>query len=136
MDEPWDSEHNKKLIARMPIIFHGLKKKLNQEGKTSLVAPVGKGTMFPADGNGIRLGDVTDGLSNTIMTLRANDESAVIWTKPDDLEIDMAKLVKGLDRPGEDSFLVVMGDGSVRKFRLKIDPTKMAALLTRRSRGG
>ncbi len=34
LDEPWDSEHNKKLISKMPKIYQGLNAKLNSEFKT------------------------------------------------------------------------------------------------------
>src|SRR5438309_10601168 len=40
VDEPWDSEHNKKLIPRMPKIFGSLNVAANQEGKTRILAPV------------------------------------------------------------------------------------------------
>jgi hypothetical protein len=130
-DEPWDSEHNKQFIARMPRIFQGLNKKLNDEFKTAFLAPVGKETMFPPDGAKIGLGQILDGTSNTIAFLQANDDSAAIWTKPDDLTIDLKDPLKGLAQPGRESFLVGMGDGSVRKLRLRIDAKKFTALLTR-----
>jgi Protein of unknown function (DUF1559) len=129
MGEPWDSEHNKKLIARMPRIYQGLNKKLNDEGKTIFVVPSGKGTMFPPDGAQVRIGDVTDGLSNTVMASLADDEHAVIWTKPDDVNIDWKEPLKGF-RAGADGWLVVMGDGQVRRFAGTLDPKKAAALLT------
>jgi hypothetical protein len=131
LDEPWDSEHNKKLIAQMPRLFQGTNKKLNEEGKTTFVVPVAKETMFPPDGSKVDFARVTDGLSNTIMTLQASDDSAVIWTKPDDLAIDLKKPLNGLERLGQNSILAVMGDGSVRHLRYSIDPARLAALFTR-----
>src|SRR5207253_5726964 len=42
LDEPWDSEHNKKLIARMPKVFASSPDpKLTAAGKTTFVVPVG-----------------------------------------------------------------------------------------------
>ena len=40
--------------------------------------------------------DVTDGTSNTIMIVEANDAAAVEWTKPDDLKVDPKDPFKGL----------------------------------------
>jgi len=36
LDEPWDSDQNKKLIAKMPAILRGPNKKLNEEGEDGL----------------------------------------------------------------------------------------------------
>src|SRR5262249_2456674 len=47
LNEPWDSEHNKKLIARMPKIFAGEDATLAAAGKTAYLAPLGEQTMFP-----------------------------------------------------------------------------------------
>ncbi len=41
LDEPWDSPHNKKLIAKMPGNFAPSSAKLREQGKTTVVAPVG-----------------------------------------------------------------------------------------------
>ncbi len=131
LDEPWDSPANKKLIARMPRLFKGLNQKLNEEGKTSFVVPVGKETIFPPEVNAIAINDVVDGTSQTIMTLLADDDSAVTWTKPDDLIVDLKNPLKGLKRKGETSFLAGFADGSVHRFRTRIDPEKLAALFTR-----
>jgi hypothetical protein len=62
------------------------------------------------------------------MLLRASDDAAVIWTKPDDLTVDLAKPMRGLEKL--DGILVAMGDGGVRQFRPKIDPEKMKAMFT------
>ncbi|HEV3003232.1 MAG TPA: DUF1559 domain-containing protein, partial [Pirellulales bacterium] len=39
-DEPWDSEHNKALIGRMPAVIHSPNSKLKTPGRTSYLAPV------------------------------------------------------------------------------------------------
>src|SRR5262249_18903195 len=46
LDEPWDSPHNKKLIAKMPPIYRSAFSRKGAEGKTVYLAPVGKDTAF------------------------------------------------------------------------------------------
>ena len=43
--------------------------------------------MFPGP-KGVRIADVTDGTSNTILFVEADDDHAVVWTAPDDLAYD------------------------------------------------
>ena len=47
LDEPWDSEHNKKLIARMPPFYQSANRKLNEAGKTRFLTPAGQGHDVP-----------------------------------------------------------------------------------------
>ena len=57
---------------------------------------------------------ITDGTSNTIAVVEADDDHAVVWTKPDDIEIDLGDPARGLRRATIGGFLVGMADGSVR----------------------
>src|SRR5581483_1589324 len=94
LDEPWDSEHNKKLIPRMPKWFAG-DLKLAAEGKTTYLVPAGKNTAF--DGmKRLKFLDVTDGASNTLLMVDVDDEHAVTWTKPNDWEFDPKAPTRGL----------------------------------------
>lgn len=116
LDEPWDSDHNKKLIAKMPKVFSGPNPKLNEKGKTVYLAPTGKGTAWPG-GAGLRYpANFPDGTSNTILFVLADDAHAVEWTKPEDLTIDPKKPQAGLGQRGG-KFLVGMADGSVRPLK-------------------
>ena len=47
LDEPWDSEHNKKLIANMPSTYKSPGSKVSGEGKTNYLTVRGKNTIFP-----------------------------------------------------------------------------------------
>ncbi len=118
LDEPWDSEHNIKLIEQMPKVFRSPNSQA-KPGYTNYVTIRSNDSLFPAlDINrqprteGIRFGEVLDGLSNTVMVVEANDRSAVIWTQPDDLVPDMQILqqIVGLYR---NQFAVLMADGRV-----------------------
>ncbi len=128
LDEPWDSEHNKKLIARMPAVFRS--RPDLPPGKTTYLGVAGKSAMFPPDGKPIRIQDVTDGTSNTIFIVEVAPDHAVTWTKPEDYNYDPQKPLAGLRNP-EGGFNAAFVDGSVRFISDKIDPKVLDALFTR-----
>ena len=131
MHEPWDSPHNKALVAKMPAIFRPADPRLAAQGKTRFVAPIGDRLITTENGNPTRIRDITDGTSNTILLVEADDEHAVVWTKPDDLSVDLAKPTAGLAIRPPGGFLVLMADGSVHFVRANIDRAELAGLFTR-----
>ncbi|HJZ58844.1 MAG TPA: DUF1559 domain-containing protein, partial [Gemmataceae bacterium] len=87
LDEPWNSEHNIQLVKRMPKVFASSKDpKLAEQGKTTFLAPVHKDAVFTGGPQGIRIGDIADGTSHTILLVDADESAAVVWTKPEELE--------------------------------------------------
>ena len=132
LDEPWDSEHNKQLIAKMPQVYLCPSSHLNQaDGKTTYVAPVGEELIFDGTKDGARLQRITDGTSKTIMLVDASDDAAVVWTKPDDLEYDAENPLKGLTGHHPGIFNAGIADGSVRAISLDIDLDTLRALFTK-----
>ena len=129
LDEPWDSEHNKTLIPLMPRVYASPGSK-QMPGTTSYLTPRGENTIFPG-AEGQRMATIRDGTSNTILTVEASDESAVIWTKPDDLELDPMKPTKGLVGLRKGGFLVGLADGSVFKLTERIDAESLKVLLNK-----
>jgi hypothetical protein len=126
LDEPWDSPNNKPLIAKMPAVFGNPNDPA--DGKTHYVVPVGKGLMF--DGNeGIQVADITDGSSWTIMAVEA--DKSVIWTKPDDLEVDLQKPSNGLGSLRLAGFFAAFADGHVAVIPDGTDLDTLKALFTR-----
>jgi hypothetical protein len=130
LDEPWDSEHNKKLLTKMPKVYRSPFSRKGGEGKTVYLAPVGKDTAFPGR-EAVRLKDFTDGTSNTILIVAATDERAVFWTKPDDLPYNPKDPVAGLVSKGRDGFLALFADGSAHTVPLEIGLDNVRALFTR-----
>ena len=129
LDEPWDSEHNIKLLERMPAIYeaNGIP---TEPFHTIYQVPSGEGMLF--DGTeGPRFRDVIDGTSNTIAVFESSADKAVAWSKPEDVEIDMRdpSTVMGKERPG--IFQVGMADGSVRAIAQGIALDVLRAMLTR-----
>ncbi len=126
LDEPWDSKHNKKLIAKMPKTYEIPTKA--KEGETFLQVITGPDTLF----NGakkMKFTDVTDGLSNTLLVVEA--KTPVVWTKPDDVPLPKDK-DKRLPVGGafSNGFIVVMCDGSVRMVPHTIEVPAFRALIT------
>jgi hypothetical protein len=127
LNEPWDSENNKKLLAQMPKIFAPVGKP-GKAGFTHLQMVVGPGATpigarFPAS--------FPDGTSNTIAVIEA--ANPVEWTKPEDVTLP-AKLAPGALKklfggqfPG--GFNVVLWDGSVRFVKDTVSERTLALLL-------
>lgn len=115
LDEPWDSAHNKALVAKLPKVYTPVRAKA-KEGETFYKRFSGKDTPLVA-GQKLKITGFTDGLSNTGLVFEAGDP--VIWTKPDDLPYDPKKLPK-LGAQFDGQCHVLLGDGSV--IRMKRDP--------------
>jgi RNA polymerase sigma factor (sigma-70 family) len=129
LDEPWDSAHNKKLIAKMPKIYEPVVGEGNKgKGLTFYQVFSGADTVFNG-ATGMRVAGITDGTSNTFMAVEAKDP--VIWTKPADVVMPKEKnklpAVGGLFQKG---FNVMMCDGSVRFVSPTIDPMVFRNLVT------
>ena len=127
LDEPWDSAHNKKLLAKMPAVYRN--PNLPDETKTNYLAPVGEDTIFSGE-EGTRIGEIRDGTSKTIMVLEVDADRAVPWTKPDDYEVEEKDPLAGLGhfRAG-DILLAAFADGSVRPISRDIEPEIFLFLL-------
>ena len=131
MDEPWDSEHNKTLISRIPPVYVSSgDDELAKQGKTRYIALNGKGTFFDSK-DGPKMVDITDGTSNTIMVVEARTDHAVIWTKPDDLDVDFDTPITGLNDSRIGGFHAMFADGTVRYISNNIDLATLKALLTK-----
>lgn len=144
LDEPWDSPHNLALVERMPAVFACPNSTL-QPGDTTYLGAAGPGMALGepsrtvrAAGNasvvGVRVGDMNDGTSRTILVLEMSPDRAVPWTKPDDLTVSPDDAVSLLeDSTSHDKRLrpTLFVDGHVEILSDDIDPEVFKALLTR-----
>lgn len=142
LDEPWDSEHNRTLIARMPAVYVAAGTEPVQ-GLTQVVQPVGDGEAFGefdakvglGDGVkstalGVRASALSDGLSKTVLAVSIPGLQ-VPWTKPADLSGDPVKLLQAARESGVRGFAVAMGDGSAMVLQADTPPRTVKAMFSR-----
>jgi hypothetical protein len=130
LDEPWDSDHNRALVERMPDVFKSPGGAAAADaGMTTYVMPTGPGTLFPTADASPRLAGISDGLSNTLALVEVNTDHAVPWTKPADLAIQDDPLApfRGIRPAG---FIAGFADGSVRVLSDAIGVETLRAVLT------
>lgn len=108
-DEPWDSEHNIKLLERMPLTLKNPSTG-GEPGWTDYVTPLSDDSIL-TPGVGAGFADITDGSSNTIMVMEVGQSQQVPWTSPRDIEIDTLESLD-LDNGHPGTVLVTMADGS------------------------
>lgn len=128
LDEPWDSDHNKKLIPLMPQLYVVPASPL-KPGETHYRVFVGGGALFDLN-KGARFADILDGTSNTIMIVETAE--SVVWTKPADIPYDAQKPLPKLGGfYANGMFNVGLADGSVRALRGDLPEATLRALITR-----
>ncbi len=126
-DEPWDSEHNLKLLEKMPDLFSSPRVTVKKKGYTPYLGFQGKGAFF--HGEKLTLASITDGTANTITIVESS--IAVPWTKPVDLPFDAEKDLPDFGKAYGGRPLAALCDGSVRTLDLKkIKPATLKAAIT------
>jgi len=127
LDEPWDSENNKKLLAKMPAVYRvGFEPKGTT--RTYYQGFSGPGAMFEP-GKDIKFASVTDGLSNTLAVVECGPP--VEWSKPADLPYDPKKKLPKLELPFKNTLIVGMGDGSANALKPDLDEATLRLLIER-----
>jgi hypothetical protein len=129
-DEPWNSEHNKALVAKMPPMFAPPDQSTN--GYTFARGFTGPNTWLPPQAQlgrpgqpllGIKLIQITDDTANTFLVADAGD--AVIWTKPDEMPFAPNNVPK-LGGVFDSGTVVGMADGTTKFIPKGADPKMIA----------
>jgi len=128
LDEPWDSEHNRKLIEKMPSLYRCTSSRAGT-GKTVYLTVRSPRSAFPGK-EGIAANDI-ENPSNTILLVEASDALAVPWTKPADYNYDPKDPAVGLVRQNAEAFNAAFCDGSVRSHSKASDPAMLRAMFER-----
>jgi RNA polymerase sigma factor (sigma-70 family) len=131
LDEPWDGDHNKKLLEKMPTVFASSDEKAFKNHETYYQGFVGKGAGFEGTKGLSFPRDFVDGTSNTILFVEA--KKAVPWTKPEDIPFDAGKLLPKLGGLEKNQFLAAMFDGSVRGVPLTVKEDDLRTWIIRNS---
>lgn len=126
LDEPWDSPHNQRLLAKMPDVYRApgdpddSTRTRFRHVESVVDAPDDRPlTMFPVSPGGKSIGfpEMADQMSETILFLEAAPEQATPWTKPDGLPLirdNPAKAI-GLSEPSGTLICFVDGHSSLVK---------------------
>jgi len=128
LDEPWDSEHNKKLLPLIPPVYV-IPAAPHKLGETHYRVFVGGGALFDLDKQ-VNRAQITDGPSNTIMIVETAE--SVPWTKPEDIPYDAQKPLPKLGGfYAGGVFLVALADASVRTVSPNLREATLRAAITR-----
>ena len=110
LDESWESAHNLSLLPLMPRIYAH---PLVEAGKTNFLGVSGADSIFDLTDQGVTIGSITDGSSNTAILVESDVDRAIEWTKPGDWVFDSASPKSGLGEIASDGFFASFADGSV-----------------------
>jgi hypothetical protein len=130
LGEPWDSPHNKKLLATMPNQYAPFDGNAPPQPYTTFYQVfVGRETAFTGL-QGLRLpADFPDAISTTFLVVEAGE--AVPWTKPADLTYASDQPLPRLGGISKDRFRVALADCSLRTLPQETPEETIRAAITR-----
>ena len=115
LDEPWDSDHNKRLLSRMPNTYRHPSDPADST-VSSYYGLSGKTGVFTKQGLTFR--QITDGTSNTVLVVEAR--RPIPWTKPQDIPF-VPETLPQLGGYSDWGFQAAFCDSSVRFIANSVD---------------
>jgi RNA polymerase sigma factor (sigma-70 family) len=150
LDEPWDSPHNRQLLADIPAVYapvgpqlgepqganfradsgaRGFEFRRDEKGLTYFQAVVGTGAAFEWRRRLRMPDDFPDGLSNTLFVAEA--ATPVPWTRPEDLPYVADQALPRFGGLFGGDFNALFGNGSTHFISKKADEQALRAVITR-----
>ena len=139
LDEPWDSPHNIQLLDKMPQVFRSTGD-VTDSTTTRFQVFTGPDAPFLRSKNGSfngfsyylgpRFRDFSDGSSNTMLVVEADESKAVPWTKPDDLEFDPSDPLGTMGFNGDETFTFLLADGAVWRMSASEVTSILSGMIT------
>jgi hypothetical protein len=83
--EPWDGPKNSRLLARIPLVYACPSHPTSPNTNTAYAAVFGEHCVFRGS-EPIKMTDITDGTSNTLIIVEAS-AAGIPWMKPEDVDI-------------------------------------------------
>lgn len=124
--QAWDSPRNRWISDTTLKVFQDPSADGTNPGRTDYVFITGKGTIFE-EGKNVKITDVLDGLSQTMMMVTVN-KSGKCWAQPFDFDLTMPTSLPGTNH--SNNTLILFGDGSVRAMSTTVPPTEVRAMAT------
>ena len=124
LEEPWDSPHNIHALKHMPDVYQSATPR--KDGKTSIVAITGKGTMWDARFFPPSVRNSKDG--GLLLIVDAGPDKAVPWTKPEDLSVDSADPTNPLGDTLSTGIFAIFSDWHIDLLRRSIDTKTLRAM--------
>lgn len=130
--QPWDSPENQSVLDHMPAVFRCPSNADETSTTTSYAGVFGPECIFRG-AEPVRLADITDGTSNTLLVGEVTGGS-IPWTKPEDVDVTQHAAINepgGFSSPHPGGAQFLLGDGSVRFISEHIDLRVLKGLFTR-----
>lgn len=129
LDEPWDSPHNQQVAKQMPEVY---RLSQSETGTTRFQVIQGEDMIFGSSKRA-RFGDVSDGMSNTILALVVGSNKAVPWTQPEDFKFDKTAPVESLGTYQDGMIPIALGFDAPVLIGTTVDDSKLLAMATARA---
>jgi prepilin-type processing-associated H-X9-DG protein len=134
LKQPWDSPQNRALGKLALDCFQCPSDPgaMANSAETNYVMIVGKDTVGGTPNEAVKISDITDGTSNTIMVVEVSGLH-INWEEPRDATVDefMELVAKGHASFHSGGFQAVFVDGSVHFISNAVNPKTLRALLLR-----